>query len=37
VAGALTIREDRLGAEHPDTVSSRGNLAAVMAAVKRHD
>jgi hypothetical protein len=30
---ALTMREARLGADHPDTVASRENLAAVLTAL----
>ena len=32
---ALVIYEVRLGADHPDTVHSRENLAAVMAALDK--
>jgi hypothetical protein len=32
---ALVIYEARLGADHPDTVQSRENLAAVMAALDK--
>jgi hypothetical protein len=32
---ALSIREVRLGGDHPNTVESRQNLAAVVAALDR--